>query len=42
MVRVDLGRTARVSNIRVSVLESTPGGEVHGVGFSGIELYYRK
>lgn len=40
MVRVDLGRTARISTIRVSVLEASPGAEVRGAGFSGIELYH--
>ena len=40
MVRVDLGRTARISTIRVSVLEASPGAAVHGAGFSGIELYH--
>jgi hypothetical protein len=39
MIQVDLGTTARISTIKVSVLEYTPGGNVHGVGFSGIELY---
>ncbi len=42
MVQVDLGKTARISTIKVSVLEYTPGGKVHGVGFSGIELYRLK
>jgi hypothetical protein len=40
MIQVDLGKTARISTIKVSVLEYTPGGNVHGVGFSGIELYH--
>jgi hypothetical protein len=42
MIQVDLGKTARISTIKVSVLEYTPGGSVHGVGFSGIELYRLK
>jgi hypothetical protein len=39
MIQVDLGRALRISTIKVSILEYTPGGVVHGVGFSGIELY---
>gem|GEM_PF-855028 len=42
MIQVDLGKTLRISTIKVSVLEYTPGSEVHGVGFSGIELYRLK
>ena len=42
MVQVDLGKTLRISTIKISALEYTPGGSVHGVGFSGIELYRLK
>jgi len=38
MIQVDLGRTRRISTIKISILAYTPGGKVHGVGFSGIEL----
>jgi hypothetical protein len=37
-VRVDLGRALRVRTIEVTILDSTPGGTVGGIGFSGIEL----
>jgi len=39
MIQVDLGKVLRISTIKISVLEYTPGGSVHGVGFSGVELY---
>jgi len=42
MIQVDLGKTTRISTIKISVLDSTPGGNVGGVGFSGIELYRLK
>ena len=37
-VRVDLGRALRVRTIEVTILDSTPGATVRGIGFSGIEL----
>ena len=37
MTLVDLGKTQRISDIKITVLESTPGS-TKSVGFSGIEL----
>ena len=38
MIQVDLGKTLRVREIKLSILEFTPGSGGNGVGFSGIDL----
>jgi len=39
MIQIDLGKTVRVRQIKISALEFTPGSNGRGVGFSGIELH---
>ncbi|MDP6538338.1 MAG: hypothetical protein QF903_04380 [Planctomycetota bacterium] len=40
-VAVDLDRAQRVRSLEITVLDSTPGANVRGVGFTGIELHRR-
>lgn len=40
-VLVDLGRTARIRELELSVLEFRAGRDGRGVGFSGVELRRR-
>jgi hypothetical protein len=39
MIQVDLGKTVRVSQIKITILEFTAGSDGEGAGFSGIELH---
>ena len=40
-VRIDLGRTVRIRELELVVLDFTSGRDGRGVGFSGVELLRR-